>query len=75
MPVQHAVKTGAPQYIRYTPSQQAGNFNSGAQQRIIRMVEAQQDPMEPPKFKYSQFLIKLRIYPESRKFHNYLDKF
>jgi SNW domain-containing protein 1 len=55
MPVQHAVKTGAPQYIRYTPSQQAGNFNSGAQQRIIRMVEAQQDPMEPPKFKYSQF--------------------
>ena len=41
----------APKYIRYTPSQQGVNYNSGAKQRIIRMVEAQKDPMEPPKFK------------------------
>lgn len=26
-------------------------FNSGAKQRVIRMVEAQRDPMEPPRFK------------------------
>ncbi|KAI8636063.1 SKIP/SNW domain-containing protein [Parasitella parasitica] len=39
-----------PTYIRYTPSQsQAGEgHNSGAKQRIIRMVDAPIDPMEPP---------------------------
>ncbi|GAA5813830.1 hypothetical protein MFLAVUS_007317 [Mucor flavus] len=39
-----------PTYIRYTPSQgQVGEgFNSGAKQRIIRMVDAPSDPMEPP---------------------------
>ena len=26
-------------------------FNSGAKQRVIRMVEQQRDPMEPPRFK------------------------
>lgn len=39
------------QYIRYTPSQQGSAFNSGAKQRVIRMIEAQKDPIEPPKFK------------------------
>ena len=34
-----------PTFIRYTPS------SAGAQQRIIRMSEAQTDPLEPPKFK------------------------
>jgi SNW domain-containing protein 1 len=51
MPVRHAEKQAPAQYIRYTPSQQGAAFSSGAQQRIIRMVEAQVDPMEPPKFK------------------------
>lgn len=41
----------ADQYIRYTPAQQGAKFNSGAQQRIIRMVEAPLDPLDPPKFK------------------------
>lgn len=54
LPVRHAEKQGPPQYIRYTPSQQGGGHNSGAQQRIIRMVEEQTDPMEPPKFKINQ---------------------
>lgn len=36
---------------RYTPSQQGVAFNSGAKQRVIRMVEMQKDPMEPPRFK------------------------
>ena len=36
---------------RYTPANQGVAFNSGAKQRIIRMVEVQKDPMEPPRFK------------------------
>lgn len=51
MPVRCAEKQGPAQYIRYTPSQQGQSFNSGAKQRVIRMVEAQVDPIEPPKFK------------------------
>ncbi|XP_004535339.1 puff-specific protein Bx42 [Ceratitis capitata] len=54
MPVRHAEKTAPAQYIRYTPSQQGDAFNSGAKQRVIRMVEAQQDPMEPPKFRINK---------------------
>ncbi|XP_074643901.1 SNW domain-containing protein 1-like [Tubulanus polymorphus] len=51
MPVRCADKQQPAQYIRYTPSQQGVAFNSGAKQRIIRMVEVQKDPMEPPRFK------------------------
>lgn len=51
MPVRLAEKQAPAQYIRYTPSQQGVAFNSGAKQRIIRMVEVQKDPMEPPRFK------------------------
>jgi SNW domain-containing protein 1 len=50
-PVQAAEKQAPAQYIRYTPSTQNESFNSGAQQRIIRMVEVQRDPMSPPRFK------------------------
>ena len=51
MPVRCAEQRGPAQYIRYTPSQQGQSFNSGAKQRVVRMVEAQVDPMEPPKFR------------------------
>ncbi|XP_046434731.1 puff-specific protein Bx42 [Neodiprion virginianus] len=54
MPVRCAEKQGPAQYIRYTPSQQGQSFNSGAKQRVIRMVEAQVDPIEPPKFKINK---------------------
>ena len=54
MPVRCADKTGPAQFMRYTPSQQGVAFNSGAKQRVIRMVEAQVDPMEPPKFKINK---------------------
>lgn len=54
LPVRHAEKLAPAQYIRYTPSQQSDAFNSGAKQRVIRMVEAQVDPMEPPRFKINQ---------------------
>lgn len=49
LPLQHAQKVAPAEYIRYTPSQQSSVGN--AQQRIIRMVEVQRDPMEPPRFK------------------------
>lgn len=29
-------------------------FNSGAKQRVIRMVESQRDPMSPPRFKINK---------------------
>lgn len=54
LPVRRAEQRQPDQYIRYTPSQQNSKHNAGAEQRIIRMVEAQKDPMEPPKFKISQ---------------------
>jgi len=38
-------------YIRYTPANENPAFNSGAKNRIIRMVELPKDPLEPPKFK------------------------
>lgn len=41
-------KSGAPKYIKYVPAQE------GAQAKIIRMVEVQKDPLEPPKFKINQ---------------------
>lgn len=41
-----------PTYIRYTPDPNAPGYNAGAKQRVIRMVEAQVDPMEPPKHKH-----------------------
>ncbi|XP_055905329.1 puff-specific protein Bx42 [Eupeodes corollae] len=42
------------QYLRFTSVQQGHEYNSGAKQRVIKMVEAQVDPMEPPKFKVSK---------------------
>lgn len=41
-------------YIKYKPSQQSAAFNSGAKERIIRMVEMPVDPLEPPKFKHKR---------------------
>ncbi|PAA88075.1 hypothetical protein BOX15_Mlig010975g1 [Macrostomum lignano] len=53
-PVRSAERTGPAQFIRYTPSQQGAGYNSGSAQRIVRMVEAQKDPMEPPRFRISK---------------------
>lgn len=38
-----------PTYIRYTPNAGASGSTGAAQSRVIRMVEAQVDPMEPAK--------------------------
>lgn len=54
MPVRCAEKVAPAEYIRYTPSQQGEAYNSGAKQRVIRMVEVQKDPMSPPRFKVNK---------------------
>lgn len=41
-----------PTYIRYTTDESAPGYNPAAKQRVIKMVEAQVDPMEPPKHKH-----------------------
>jgi len=42
-----------PTFIKYTPSSSGGD-GSAASTRVIRMVEAPVDPMEPPKFKHKR---------------------
>ncbi|KAF8092652.1 hypothetical protein N665_0407s0029 [Sinapis alba] len=39
-------------YIKY--EQSCSEFNSGAKERIIRMVEKHVDPLDPPKFKHKR---------------------
>ncbi|KAF8651492.1 hypothetical protein AX16_004790 [Volvariella volvacea WC 439] len=43
---------GNTSYIRYTPGQQ-GN-SAGLKQRIIKMTEVVEDPLEPPRFKHKK---------------------
>lgn len=41
---------GSSSYIRYTPGQQGAN----GQQRIIKMTDAAEDPLEPPRWKFKK---------------------
>lgn len=42
-----------PTFVRYTPANQMGD-NERKNDRIMKIVERQQDPMEPPKFKHKK---------------------
>lgn len=42
-----------PTYVRYTPASQMGD-TTRRNDRILKIVERQQDPMEPPKFKHKK---------------------
>jgi SNW domain-containing protein 1 len=44
---------GKSSFIRYTPGQQ-GNGQDGLKQRIIKMTEVVEDPLEPPRFKHKK---------------------
>ncbi|KAK1538476.1 SKIP/SNW domain-containing protein [Colletotrichum paranaense] len=46
-------KRNDPTFVRYTPANQMGD-NSTKQDRIMKIVERQRDPMEPPKFKHKK---------------------
>jgi SNW domain-containing protein 1 len=54
MPTHVAKHSKEAVFIKYTPSEQNAAFNSGAQQRIIRLQEMPVDPMQPPKFKHAK---------------------
>lgn len=62
LPVRRAEATAPAKYIRYTPSNQMAVTDgsdgkdpaSGPGQRIIRMIEVQKDPLEPPKFRINK---------------------
>ncbi len=41
-------------FVRYTPNPSAPGYNPDAKERVVRIVEAQCDPMEPPKHKYKK---------------------
>ncbi len=41
-------------YIRYTPAEDAPGRNAAISQRIVRVVEAPVDPLEPAKFKHKK---------------------
>ncbi|KAF8637416.1 hypothetical protein AX17_002911 [Amanita inopinata Kibby_2008] len=43
---------GKTSFIRYTPGQQNGT--AGLKQRIIKMTEVVEDPLEPPRFKHKK---------------------
>lgn len=46
-------RKGEPTYVRYTPSNQMGEASDVShRQRIIKMVDMAEDPLEPPKHKH-----------------------
>lgn len=47
LPVRRAESTAPASYVRYTPS-------GANEQRVIRMIEVQKDPLEPPKFRINK---------------------
>ena len=53
-PSRPEIASQKPEYIRYTPGNQDSQYNSGASNRLIRVVEAPIDPLEPPKFKHKK---------------------
>ena len=47
------IKRNEATYVRYTPANQMGD-TSRKNDRIMKIVQRQQDPMEPPKFKHKK---------------------
>ncbi|KAJ2905826.1 hypothetical protein MKZ38_004074 [Zalerion maritima] len=43
-----------PTFVKYTPANQMGSSGAPKQDRIMKIVERQRDPMEPPKFKHKK---------------------
>ena len=76
-PVRLADKKEQATYVRYTPAQQGTAFNSGSKQSIIRMVDVQKDPMEPPRYLlliqyFVQYLF-FKSYLVFSNFKNYIE--
>lgn len=54
LPEQSTERHRQSHYIRYTPDQNAPGYNAQTSQRVIRMQEAPEDPLEPPRFKHKK---------------------
>lgn len=50
----HIHQEAEPAYVKYTPNPDAPGYNPAASQRVIELVEAQVDPLEPPKHKHKK---------------------
>ena len=50
----HKTAEESSSYYRYTPNPEAPGYNPKIAQRVIRMVDAPVDPMEPPKFMHKK---------------------
>eukprot|EP01138_Halocafeteria_seosinensis_P002262 gb/GECG01002314.1/.p1 GENE.gb/GECG01002314.1/~~gb/GECG01002314.1/.p1 ORF type:complete len:602 (+),score=117.25 gb/GECG01002314.1/:1-1806(+) len=54
LPEQSTERHKQSQYFRYTPDENAPGYNPNASQRVVRMAEAPEDPLEPPRFKHKK---------------------
>jgi SNW domain-containing protein 1 len=54
LPTQSVNRHKESTYVKYTASEDAAGFNPDAKHRLIRMVEAPQDPLEPPRHKHKK---------------------
>ncbi|KAG8806786.1 mRNA splicing protein, partial [Serendipita sp. 399] len=45
---------GNSSFVKYTPGQQNGGGGDGLNQRIIKITEVAEDPLEPPRFKHKK---------------------
>lgn len=49
-----SIRTSESEYIKYTPATQASGHQLGATERLIKMHKAQNDPLEPPRFRHKK---------------------
>lgn len=49
MPTQSRDRHTKSQYVQYTASEEAAGYNPEAKHRLVRVVEAPQDPLDPPR--------------------------
>lgn len=43
-----------PEFVRYTPNPDAPGYNENCRERVIKLVEKQVDPLQPPRFKHKK---------------------
>merc|ERR1719310_1782816 len=47
-------KEKEPEFVRYTPNPNAPGYTPNCKERVIRITEKPQDPLQPPKFKHKK---------------------
>ncbi|KAA0148779.1 hypothetical protein FNF31_07336 [Cafeteria roenbergensis] len=54
LPTQSRNRHNQSRFVRLTASEEAAGYNPDAKHRLVRVVEAPQDPLEPPKHKHKK---------------------